>query len=107
MRLIFPVSYRNAFVSSPDPPQVSVELMAGDLSAISEGDTVSLCCSASGNPAPEVLWYRDGSGEIVSRQEELSLTEIRREQAGQYVCQANNSAGQSDPRKIDIRVKCE
>jgi len=87
------------------PPQVSVELMAGDLSDISEGDTVSLRCSASGNPAPEVLWYRDGSGEIVSRQEELSLAEIRRDQAGQYVCQANNSAGQSDPRKIDIRVK--
>ena len=81
--------------------------MAGDLSDISEGDTVSLRCSASGNPAPEVLWYRDGSGEIVSRQEELSLAEIRRAQAGQYVCQANNSAGQSDPRKIDIRVKCE
>ena len=82
-------------------------MMAGDLSDISEGDTVSLRCSASGNPAPEVLWYRDGSGEIVSREEVLSLREVRRDQAGQYVCQANNSVGQSEPRKIDIRVKCE
>ena len=84
-----------------------MEPLSGDLSDISEGDFISLRCSATGNPAPEVLWYRDGSGEIVSRQEVLSLAEVRRDQAGQYVCQANNSVGQSDPRKIDIRVKCE
>jgi len=89
-------------------PHVSVD-MSGDqvigLGDISQGDSVSITCNTNGNPAPDVVWYRDGSGEIVSRQETMTISDIRRDQAGTYVCQANNSVGQSDPKKIELQVK--
>ena len=78
-----------------------------DLDDVSAGDQVTLVCTGAGNPAPEIIWYRDVSGEIVSRQETLIIRDIRRDQAGGYLCQANNSVGQSNPRKIEIQVKCE
>ena len=68
---------------------------------------MSVSCVAAANPPAAVLWYREGSGEIVSRQQRLTISHITREQAGLYVCQANNSAGQSQPKKIDLAVQCE
>ena len=68
---------------------------------------MSLTCVAAANPPAAVIWYREGSGEIVSRQEQLTINHIRREQAGVYVCQANNSVGQSQPRQIELAVQCE
>ena len=41
------------------------------------------------------------------RVERLTINHIRREQAGIYVCQANNSVGQSQPRQIELAVQCE
>ena len=87
-------------------PVVSLSL-SQDISDISEGDQVSVSCVAAANPPAAVLWYREGSGEIVSRQQRLTISHITREQAGIYVCQANNSAGQSQPKKIDLAVQCE
>ena len=84
-----------------------VSLLSGDLSDISEGDQVSLTCVAAANPPAAVMWYREGSGEIVSREERLTINHIRREQAGIYVCQANNSVGQSQPSQIELAVQCE
>ena len=68
---------------------------------------MSVSCVAAANPPAAVMWYREGSGEIVSSQQRLTISHITREQAGLYVCQANNSAGQSQPKKIDLAVQCE
>ena len=68
---------------------------------------MSLTCVAAANPPAAVMWYREGSGEIVSRKETLEISHIRREQAGVYVCQANNSVGQSQPRQIELAVQCK
>ena len=84
-----------------------VSLLSGDIGDISEGDQVSVSCVAAANPPAAVIWYREGSGEIVSRQERLTINHIRREQAGVYVYQANNSVGQSQPRQIELAVQCE
>ena len=35
------------------------------------------------------------------------LAGVTRSQAGSYLCQANNSVGRSEPRPVDIVVKCE
>ena len=102
------VSPLSNLVIITDLPQVSVEYDRADgLADIAEGDQVAVSCSAIGNPVPDIMWYRDISGEIVSRHNTLTISDIRRDQAGAYVCQANNSVGQSNPRKIDIQVKCE
>ena len=81
--------------------------LSEDISDISEGDQVSVSCVAAANPPADIMWYRDGTGEIVSRQQTLTISHITREQAGVYVCQANNSVGQSQPKELDLRVQCE
>lgn len=85
-------------------PQVSMSL-SEDISDYTEGDTATVSCIADANPKADILWYRDGSGEIVGRRETLKITNIKRNQAGVYICKANNSVGQSDTKKIDIQVK--
>ena len=72
-----------------------------------EGDTVDLTCDTDAEPAASVLWYRAGSGRIVSRQPLLRLDGVTREQAGEYVCSANNSVGTSQPDSVNIAVQCE
>ena len=89
-----------------DLPQVSMSL-SEDISDYTEGDTATISCIADSNPKADILWYRDGSGEIVGRRETLKIMNIKRDQAGVYICKANNSVGQSDTKKIDIQVKCE
>ena len=72
-----------------------------------EGDTVDLTCDTDAEPAASVLWYRAGSGRIVSRQPLLRLDGVTREEAGEYVCSANNSVGTSQPDSVNIAVQCK
>jgi len=59
------------------------------------------------NPSSSIIWYRDGSGEIVSRTAGFELLRVEREQAGRYFCQANNTLGSSNPQFVDIDVLCK
>ncbi|VVC39650.1 Hypothetical protein CINCED_3A005038 [Cinara cedri] len=71
------------------------------------GPTVSLKCSASGNPTPSMAWQLDGfrlpdhpryligqyvtlHGDIVSH---LNITQVSVEDGGEYTCTASNRAG--------------
>ncbi|XP_027854261.2 cell adhesion molecule Dscam2 isoform X3 [Aphis gossypii] len=71
------------------------------------GPTVSLKCSASGNPTPSMAWSLDGfklpdhpryligqyvtlHGDIVSH---LNISQVLVEDGGEYTCTANNRAG--------------
>ena len=72
-----------------------------------EGDTVDLTCATDAEPPASVLWYRAGSGHIVARQPLLRLDGVTREQAGEYVCSANNSVGTSQPDTVNIAVQCK
>ena len=59
-----------------------------------EGSVVSITCTASGLPTPDVQWIRDGkvktSGKI------LTFSNIKREDSGLYTCRANNSVGSAE-----------
>ena len=103
---LYYLSHTSLTVFPVDLPVVSLSL-SEDISDISEGDQVSVSCVAAANPPASVMWYREGSGEIVSRQQRLTIHHIKRDQAGVYVCQANNSVGQSQPKKIDLKVQCK
>ncbi|KAK8777634.1 hypothetical protein V5799_029021, partial [Amblyomma americanum] len=73
------------------------------------GSSVSLKCSASGNPLPQVTWTLDGDivpehyhvriGDYVSSERlvhtYVNLTGVRVEDGGLYACVARNSAGQA------------
>jgi hypothetical protein len=85
---------------------VSVGESSG-LTRLVEGASVRLSCQVDANPRADVLWYRAGSGEIVSRSAELRLERVGRAQAGRYLCQANNSVGASQPAEVIVGVQCK
>ncbi|XP_068206806.1 protein sax-3-like [Palaemon carinicauda] len=77
------------------------------------GERVTLVCRPPrGTPAPEVSWLREGqevtnsSRITVTEIGDLIITKIVRQDAGKYVCRAQNDAGnrQSTPSTISILV---
>ena len=91
---------------------------------ISEGDTTTLTCEATGYPPPTVVWstsnedYSDrvlasdsvsvptGYGNVTRVSVNLTITNASREDTGVYMCSANNSIG-DDERNVSITVQCK
>ena len=76
------------------------------------GETAALHCRAPrGEPDPRVRWLKDGGRlrtsdrVMIDAQGELTVRDARREDAGSYVCEADNVAGerQSAPAQLHIR----
>ncbi|XP_078322930.1 limbic system-associated membrane protein-like [Crassostrea virginica] len=87
--------------------QILPSLSSGD-KRIEEGGNVSLTCKARGYPEPQITWYKveDNQEEtFVGSGQQLSITEIRREDAGVYKCTAFNGIGTKDTREIEIFVE--
>ena len=99
-----PWSLKYYIASFSDAPLVSVSPAQH---SYVEGDTVEVSCATDAEPVASVLWYRAGSGDIVSRQPLLRLPGVTREQAGEYVCTANNTVGTSQPDTVNIAVQCK
>ena len=63
------------------------------------GDTLTLNCSATGDPRPVISWKRQGAALPVGRSHRtnnaLVLRDLREEDAGNYICVAT-SAGVFD-----------
>ncbi|XP_038065573.1 uncharacterized protein LOC119735735 isoform X5 [Patiria miniata] len=68
-----------------------------------EGSNVTLACTVDANPRPsDITWKKQDSSEAFSSvynefNSTLTLSNIRREQAGYYMCQANNGVPTADP----------
>ena len=65
-----------------------------------EGDNVTLSCSVDGNPVPTISWTRDGSPvntsgtiSISDDKKQLTISNVKRTDNGNYRCVANNSLG--------------
>ncbi|XP_076126836.1 hemicentin-1 [Alosa pseudoharengus] len=78
--------------------------------SVVEGHMVSLLCDVQAYPPPEITWTRDGQllqfstgMHILPGGQMLQLPRARKEDAGQYVCTATNSAGQ-DQKSILLNV---
>ena len=72
------------------------------------GDTLTLNCSATGDPQPVISWKRQGAALPVGRtqrtNEALVLGDVKKEDAGNYICVAT-SAGVFDIETIiDLEV---
>ena len=87
-----------------DEPAISVQQCA---SPITEGDSVTLFCNATGNPAPNITWIQQQSGAVLSSSEELVLAAINRSQAGSYRCYASNGIGINSTRTCSLNVFCK
>ena len=72
------------------------------------GDTLTLNCSATGDPQPLISWKKEGAAFPVERShrtnEALVLRDVKKEDAGNYICVAT-SAGVFDIETIsDLEV---
>jgi len=75
---------------------------------VGTGDTLTLNCSATGDPPPVISWKRQGAilpvGRSQRKGETLILRDLRRQDAGIYICVAT-SAGVFDIEALsDVRV---
>ncbi|XP_067030223.1 uncharacterized protein [Acropora muricata] len=103
-------------VTSPDnvtitikvPAQISV--LASGSEILREGDAVSFYCDASAYPEPIVSWSKVNADDfMVIGSNWLNFTNIGRDEAGDYICIANNTCGEtkSSRRSIDVQFAPE
>uniref|UniRef100_A0A8C0FZN4 IgLON family member 5 n=1 Tax=Chelonoidis abingdonii TaxID=106734 RepID=A0A8C0FZN4_CHEAB len=69
---------------------------------VNEGSDVSLLCMATGKPEPTVTW-RQLRGKR-DEGEYLEITEINRQQAGEYECVTANGVSLADSKRVLITV---
>ena len=72
------------------------------------GETWTLNCSATGDPQPVISWKRQGAalpvGRIHRKEGALILRDLRREDAGNYICVATSAGVFDIETKSDVRV---
>ena len=75
-------------------PQFTVEPPAKIVESI--GANMTLNCSATGDPQPVISWKRQGSQLPVGRSQQIDgalvITDVQKEDAGNYICVATSAA---------------
>ena len=75
-----------------------------------EGTKVDVTCNATGKLTPTVTWFREGSSKVYSTgagSAALSFSSVSRNDAGQYRCKANNTAGTDETGALSLVVHCK
>ena len=72
-----------------------------------EGENVTLRCNATGNPAPNITWTKDGSPTVLYQGETYSIVNIQRQAAGDYTCTAWNGVGEKTNATATVTVHCK
>ncbi|XP_055068476.1 neuronal growth regulator 1 isoform X2 [Misgurnus anguillicaudatus] len=72
---------------------------------VNEGSNVSLICTASGKPEPKISWrHITPSARKYESGEYLNITNITRDQAGDYECGAENDISSPDTKTVRVTV---
>lgn len=87
------------------PAQISV--FASGSQVVTEGGNVSLYCNASAYPDPIVTWSKLNAGGFTELGSWLNFTSIGRDEAGDYICIANNTCGKRNSSRRTIDVQCK
>ncbi|GFR08100.1 twitchin, partial [Trichonephila clavata] len=82
---------------------------------VQDGESVTLKCTISGDPEPQVEWTKNGKALHSSKEislkyktgvATLSIEEVYPEDAGEYVCKATNSIGEVSTKcKLQVQGK--
>ena len=79
-----------------------------------EGESVIVSCTVVGNPAPDVIWTKDGQTlnerpavSSTGNTSSLTITNVVRGDQGLYRCVANNSIDTSTSNPGMLTVHCE
>lgn len=70
---------------------------------VTEKDQITFNCTAAGNPAPNITWFKDGK--TLATGETLSF-EARRNNSGKYWCSADNGIDKSINTSVSLDVQC-
>ncbi|NWT19037.1 VCAM1 protein, partial [Vireo altiloquus] len=67
--------------------------------ALKEGETVTMKCTSSGNPAPVISWNKKkatGESEKISKNATLTIQNLKSQDLGLYECEAYNQFGKEE-----------
>ncbi|XP_062597947.1 neuroglian-like isoform X2 [Saccostrea cucullata] len=75
-----------------------------------KGETIKLKCIFSGNPTPDVFWWKDQKSlpdhhEVSLGGQELTIANLKEDDAGTYECYGTNTQGPRAVRNFVIRVE--
>ena len=93
------------YLVSPTDPSAITSLLPN--AVVVEGNSISLHCNTTGNPAPNVTWTKDGSSTVLYQRESFTINNITRQQAGQYICTVDNGIGSKVNASVAVIVHCE
>lgn len=85
-----------------EPPAVEQVL---NTTVVEGGDVTKECNVTAGTPPPTILWRNINTSEVIYGKL-LNITNIRRNQSGEYRCFANNTCG-NDSSTMFIDVQCK
>ena len=68
-----------------------VSIQAIENQTLTEGGNMALTCQVFGDPPPVVLWIKPDGQRVTTNV--LKLMNIKRSEAGQYICEATNNCG--------------
>ena len=72
---------------------------------VTEGDNLTLTCSATGVPQPKVSWIKPGGHRHNGHT--LEVTHIKRGQTGEYKCETSSECGNAiETATIHVLCKC-
>ncbi|KAL2301603.1 hypothetical protein Nmel_010992 [Mimus melanotis] len=79
--------------------------------ALKEGETVTMKCTSSGNPAPVISWKKKkatGESEKISKNATLTIRNLKSEDLGLYECEAYNQFGKEEKAvKLYVQARLE
>ena len=84
----------------------------GGETTVLEGSNLHLTCNASGLPEPNITWTKEEPGNlgnytVVKQGKVLTITNINRNDAGDYTCTAYNGFGKPQNQTVYVNVNCE
>lgn len=68
------------------------------------GSTVTLRCKATGYPAPQYQWVKDGIELPDGIDEELTFDPVTLQDSGKYVCIVSNRINAEKSNKVELQV---
>ena len=74
---------------------------------VTEGSNVTLHCNATGNPAPNITWRRNGIWTVLHQRQSYIMYNVNRKQAGNYICSAWNGIGNKKNATVMVIVHCK
>ncbi|KAM7046987.1 vascular cell adhesion protein 1 isoform 1-T1 [Acridotheres tristis] len=78
---------------------------------LKEGETVTMKCTSSGNPAPVISWKikkATGESEKISKNATLTIQNLKSEDLGLYECEAYNQFGKEEKAvKLYVQARLE